>query len=161
MLVGHIGRSLKSRLDFGRREGMTPSTPSPLGAVVLLAMMALVITALLWEVHAYVRRRSILTPARFAWRLFGFGLLLLVFGGMFAGLYLIRFSDRLSAIRYWTVFLALAPIAVLVLVVMAIRDWRWVMGEQLRRRMELYQQLGEELRRMAGKEPSGDGRHDG
>jgi nitrate reductase assembly molybdenum cofactor insertion protein NarJ len=79
---------------------------------------------------------------------------------MFAGLYLIRFSDRLSAIRYWTVFLALAPIAVLVLVVMAIRDWRWVMGEQLRRRMELYQQLGEELRRMAGKEPSGDGRHD-
>jgi len=140
---------------------MPPTTLSPLGAVILLAMMALVITALLWEVSNYARRRSILTPTRFLWRLVGLGLLLAIFAGMFAGLYLIRFPDRLSAIRYWTVFLALAPIAVLVLVVMAIRDWRWVMGEQLRRRRELYQQLGEELRRMVGKAPSGDGRHDG
>jgi ABC-type proline/glycine betaine transport system permease subunit len=124
-------------------------------------MMALVITALLWEVSNYARRRSILTPTRFLWRLVGLGLLLAIFAGMFAGLYLIRFSDRLSAIRYWTAFLALSPLALFALILMAIRDWRWLMGEQMRRRMELYRQLGEELKRMAGKEPSGDGRNDG
>ncbi|MFA0750089.1 MAG: hypothetical protein SLRJCFUN_000492 [Candidatus Fervidibacter sp.] len=140
---------------------MTPTTLSPLGAVILLAMMALVITALFWEVSNYARRRSILTPTRFVWRLVGLGLLLAIFVGMFAGLYLIRFPDRLAAIRYWTAFLALSPLALFALILMAIRDWRWLMGEQMRRRMELYRQLGEELKRMAGKEPSGDGRNDG
>jgi len=112
-------------------------------------------------VSNYARRRSILTPTRFVWRLVGLGLLLAIFVGMFAGLYLIRFPDRLAAIRYWTAFLALSPLALFALILMAIRDWRWLMGEQMRRRMELYRQLGEELKRMAGKEPSGDGRNDG
>ncbi|GBD00170.1 hypothetical protein HRbin17_02707 [bacterium HR17] len=135
---------------------MPQGSPSLTGAILLLVMMALVITALLWEVMTYARRRSILTPARFVWRLVGFGLLLSVFAGMFAGLYLIRFSSQVTAIRYWTVFLMLAPVAVLALVIMAVQDWRWLMGEQMRRRAELYRQLGDELRQMAQNEPQGD-----
>ncbi len=135
---------------------MTPTTSSPLGAVILLAMIALVVTAFLWEVSNYARRRSLLTPARFAWRLVGLGLLLAVFVGMFAGLYLIRFPDRIAAIRYWTIFLALTPVIVFSLLIMAIRDWRWLMGEQMRRRVELYRQLGDDLRRMAHPESPGE-----
>lgn len=131
---------------------MSGPTPSLSGAILLLVLIAAAITALLWEVFAFARKRTILSTARFVWRVIGLTLIIAVFFGMFAGLYLIH--DRFLAIRYWAIFLPLTLIAVVLLVVMAIRDWRWLMSEQVQRKLELYHQLGEELRQLArGGEP--------
>jgi len=129
-------------------------------ALLLLVMIAGGITGLMWEVFAFARKRTILSPRRFAWRIIGWVLIIAVFFGMFLGAYVIRFAEPRSAALYWSFFIAFAFLAVAFLVVMAFQDWRWLMSEQFKRKVDLYHQLGEELKRLAqGKPPSeGDGR---
>ncbi len=140
---------------------MLEAKPSLAGALLLLVMIAGGITGLMWEVFAFVRRRTILSPKRFAWRIVGWVLIIAIFFGMFLGAYLIRFSEPRTAAIYWSLFIALAFLAVAFLVVMAYQDWRWLMSEQFRRKVDLYHQLGEELKKLAQEKPSsteGDGR---
>ncbi|MCS7264781.1 MAG: hypothetical protein NZ805_08120 [Armatimonadetes bacterium] len=139
---------------------MPKSEPSLVGALVLLVMMAGGFTGLMWEIFAFVRKRTILSPSRFAWRIATWVIIIAVFFGMFAGLYLFRFNDPRVAIRYWSFFLAFAFFAVVFLVVMAYRDWKWLMSEQFRRKVELYHQLGEDLKKLSQekRQPEGDGR---
>ncbi len=132
---------------------MKEAQPSLTGALLLIVMMAGGLTALMWEVFAFVRKRTILSPARFAWRLVTWVLVVAVFFGMFAGFYLFRFPDPATAVRYWTFFLLFAFVVVGFIFVMAVRDWRWLMSEQVRRKVDLYHQLGEELRQLAQNKP--------
>ncbi len=136
---------------------MTEGTPSVTGALILLVMIAGGLTALMWEVFAFVRKRTVLSPARFAWRVVSWVLVVAVFFGMFAGAYLIRFPTPRAAAQYWSAFLLFAFVVVAFLFVLAFRDWRWLMSEQIRRKADLYHQLGEELRRLAGGKKSDGG----
>jgi hypothetical protein len=141
---------------------MPEAKPSLAGALLLLVMIAGGITGLMWEVFAFARKRTFLSPARFAWRIVSWILIIAVFFGMFAGMYLLRFPEPRSAVRYWSFFLAFAFLAVAFLVVMAFRDWRWLMSEQFKRKVELYHRLGEELKKLAeGKQPPEGNGHEG
>ncbi len=133
---------------------MPKTEPSLVGALILLVMIAGGVTGLMWEIFVFVRKRTILSPARFAWRIVTWLLIIVVFFGMFAGLYLFQPTDPKIAIRYWSFFLAFAFFVVAFLVVSAYRDWRWLMSEQFRQKVELYHQLGEELRKLSREKPS-------
>ncbi|MCX7643004.1 MAG: hypothetical protein N2116_04260 [Armatimonadetes bacterium] len=135
-----------------------PETKSSLTvALLLLVMIAGGITGLMWEVFAFARRRTILSPKRFAWRIAGWVLIIAVFFGMFFGAYLVRFSEPQVAALYWSFFIAFAFLAVVFLVIMAYQDWRWLMSEQFKRKVDLYHQLGEELKKLAQEKPSLEG----
>lgn len=136
---------------------MPEAKHSIVGALILLAMIAGSLTGLIWEIFAFVQKRTFLSPSRFAWRIITWVLIVAVFFGMFAGLYLFRFTDPRVAIRYWSFFLVFAFLSAAFLVVMAYRDWRWLMSEQFRRKVELYHQLGEELKKLAQEKPSPEG----
>ena len=135
---------------------MTEATPSVTGALLLLVMIAGGLTALMWEIFAFVRKRTILSPARFAWRVVSWVLVVAVFFGMFAGVYLFRFPNPRAAANYWSAFLLFAFVVVAFLFVMAFRDWRWLLSEQIRRKADLYHQLGEELQRLAERKPQSE-----
>ncbi len=139
---------------------MPEAQPSPGVALLLLVMIAGGITGLMWEVFAFARKRTILSPKRFAWRIVGWVLIIAVFFGMFLGAYLIRFAEPRTAALYWSLFITFAVLTVAFLVVMAYQDWRWLMSEQFKRKVDLYHQLGEELKKLAQEKPSpeGDGR---
>ncbi|MFN3421400.1 MAG: hypothetical protein ACK40X_06745 [Armatimonadota bacterium] len=139
---------------------MPEAKPSLAIALLLLVMIAGGITGLMWEIFAFVRRRTILSPKRFAWRIVGWVLIIAVLFGMFFGSYLIRFTEPRAAAIYWSLFIAFASLTVVFLVVMAYQDWRWLMSEQFKRKVDLYHQLGEELKKLAQEKPSpeGDGR---
>lgn len=128
---------------------MFSSAPSLMGAIVLLLMLAVAITVLIWEVFVFFRGRTIISRSRLVWRIVGLLLIVAVLFGMFAGVYLIRFPDRLTAIRYWSVYLVLSFVTVAALIFMAFRDWRWLMSEQFQRKMELYHKLGDDLRKLS------------
>lgn len=136
---------------------MPETKPSLTVALLLLVMIAGGITGLMWEVFAFVRKRTILSPKRFVLRIVGWVLIILVFFGMFLGTYLIRFAEPRTAAIYWSLFIAFAFLAVAFLVVMAYQDWRWLMSEQFKRKVDLYHQLGEELRKLAQEKPSAEG----
>jgi hypothetical protein len=72
---------------------MPEAKPSLAGALLLLVMIAGGITGLMWEVFAFARKRTFLSPARFAWRIVSWILIIAVFFGMFAGMYLLRFPE--------------------------------------------------------------------
>lgn len=133
-----------------------PTTHSLAPAIILMVMMAGVITALMWEVWTFLRQQTIIPKGRFIWRVIGLILLLTILSGMFAGLYLIRFPDRLAFFRYWSIFLTFALVTVIIVVAMALRDWLWLMREQFQRKVDLYQKLGEELRQLAQKTVGGE-----
>ncbi|MEZ8221236.1 hypothetical protein GG496_001406 [Candidatus Fervidibacteria bacterium JGI MDM2 JNZ-1-D12] len=139
---------------------MPEAQPSLGVALLLLVMIAGGITGLMWEVFAFARKRTILSPKRFAWRIVGWVLIIAVLFGMFFGAYLVRFTEPRTAAVYWSLFIAFAVLTVAFLVVMAYQDWRWLMSEQFKRKVDLYHQLGEELKKLAQEKPSpeGDGR---
>ncbi|MGQ9463073.1 MAG: hypothetical protein ACUVTP_08975 [Candidatus Fervidibacter sp.] len=128
---------------------MLGAKPSMASALILLVMIAIGITALMWEILAFARKRTILSTTQFVWRIISWVLIVAVLFGMFAGLFLINFPEPRSATRFWSFLIAFALFVVVFLVVMAFRDWRWIMSEQFRRKVNLYHQLGEELKRMA------------
>lgn len=128
---------------------MLGAKPSVASALILLVMIAIGITALMWEILAFARKRTILSTTQFVWRIISWVLIVAVLFGMFAGLFLINFPEPRSAARFWSFLIVFALFVVVFLVVMAFRDWRWIMSEQFRRKVDLYHQLGEELKRMA------------
>ncbi|MER3501989.1 MAG: hypothetical protein C4295_11070 [Candidatus Fervidibacterota bacterium] len=136
---------------------MTETQASLSGALLLLVMIAGGLTGLMWEVFAFVRKRTIVSSSRFVWRIVSWVLIIAVFFGMFAGFYLLRFHDRRAAATYWAFFLAFAFVTVAFLFIMAIHDWRWLMSEQVKRKVALYHQLGEELKRLAEQKPPTEG----
>lgn len=128
---------------------MIGTKPSVTGALILLVMIAIGITALMWEILAFARKRTILSTTRFVWRIISWVLIVAVLFGMFAGLFLINFPEPRSAARFWSSLTVFAVFVVVLLVIVAFRDWRWIMSEQFRRKVDLYHQLGEELKRIA------------
>ncbi|MCS7223770.1 MAG: hypothetical protein NZ959_04340 [Armatimonadetes bacterium] len=136
-------------------------------AIVFFALtLAGAFTALFWEVMTFVRGRSLISRRQWLWRVGGLIFLLcllsLMFSGALLGRYYFQFSSPRTAALYWSVYLIIILIGVVFLILMALRDLRWLSSEEFARKVQLYQRLGEELKRLAkdekSRDPSDDGR---
>ena len=113
-----------------------------LGATILSAAALAVVVWLGVEIHRYFRGRSVISGKQLILRsvvaALVMGLVAMMLWGAF---YPWRSDQALTQLTYWSAALALA----LVVVILAMRDWRILLREKHLRQADLYRQLDEEI----------------
>ncbi len=139
-----------------------------IGIVFFAVTLTGAITALVWEVVNFVRGRTFISRRQWLWRIAGLLFLLcllsLMFGGALLGRYHFRFPTARSAAIYWGSYLFILLLGVLILILMALKDLRWLASEEFYRKIQIYRRLEEELRRLSRGDDfldkGGDGRRE-